>query len=91
MFFRRAFLRFSTSNDAREVAKKLAALLPNATVQQGMGTDPTEDLNGMLTLKVLVTTIDAQLVGDGNVGSMRYEPALLPPCLTIRVLSYSNL
>ena len=44
----------------------------------------------MLTLKVLVTTIDAQWAGVGNVGSARYELALLPPCLTTRVLSYSN-
>ena len=43
-----------------------------------------------LTLKVLVATIDAQWEGMGNVGSARYEPALLPPCPTIRVLSYSN-
>ena len=42
------------------------------------------------TLKVLVTTIDAQWEGMGDVGSARYEPALLPPCLTIRVLSCSN-
>ena len=44
----------------------------------------------LLTLKVLVTTIDAQWEGMGDVGSARYEPALLPPCQTIRVLSYSN-
>ena len=44
-----------------------------------------------LTLKVLVTTIDAQWEGMGDVGSARYELALLPPCPTIRVLSYSNL
>ena len=43
-----------------------------------------------LTLKVLVTTIDAQWKGMGDVGSARYEPALLPPCPTIRILSYSN-
>ena len=43
-----------------------------------------------LTLTVLVTTIDAQWEGMGDVGSVRYEPALLPPCPTIRVLSYSN-
>ena len=43
-----------------------------------------------LTLKVLVVTIDAQWEGMGDVGSARYEPALLPPCPTIRVLSYSN-
>ena len=42
------------------------------------------------TLTVLVTTIDAQWEGMGDVGSARYEPALLPPCPTIRVLSYSN-
>ena len=44
----------------------------------------------MLTLKVLVTTIDAQWEGMGDVGSARYEPALLPPCPSIRVLRYSN-
>ena len=44
----------------------------------------------LLTLKVLVTTIDAQWEGMGDVGSARYEPALLPLCPTIRVLSYSN-
>ena len=43
-----------------------------------------------LTLKVLVTTIDAQWEGMGDVGSARYDPALLLPCPTIRVLSYSN-
>ena len=45
---------------------------------------------GQLALKVLVTTTDAQWEGRGDVGSARYEPALLPPCLTIRVLSYYN-
>ena len=44
-----------------------------------------------LALEVLVATIDAQWEGMGDVGSARYEPALLPPCLTIRVLSYNNL
>ena len=43
-----------------------------------------------LTLKVLVATIDAQWEGMGDVGSARYEPALLPPCPTITVLSYNN-
>ena len=46
----------------------------------------TENRNG-LTLKVLVKTIDAQWEGMGDVGSVRYELALLPPCPTIRVLS----
>ena len=40
-----------------------------------------------LTLKVLVMTIDAQWEGMGDIGSARYEPALLPPCPSIRVLS----
>ena len=44
----------------------------------------------LLTLKVLVTTIGTQWEGIGDVGSARYEPALLPPCPTIRVLSYSS-
>ena len=43
-----------------------------------------------LTLTVLAATIDAQWEGMGDVGSARYEPALLTPCPTIRVLSYSN-
>ena len=43
-----------------------------------------------VTLKVLVATIDAQWEGMGDVGLARYEPALLPPCPTIRALSYSN-
>ena len=43
-----------------------------------------------LTFKVLVATIDAQWEGMGDVGSVRYEPALLPPCPTIRFLSYSK-
>ena len=44
----------------------------------------------ILTLTVLVATIDAQREGMRDVGSARYEPALLPPCPTIRVLSYST-
>ena len=44
----------------------------------------------ILTLTVLVVTIDAQWEGIGDVGAARYEPALLPLCPTIRVLSYSN-
>ena len=35
-------------------------------------------LSFTLTLTVLVTTIDAQWEGMGDVGSARYEPALLP-------------
>ena len=43
-----------------------------------------------LTCKVVVTTTDAQWEGMGDVELARYEPTLLPPCPTIRVLSYSN-
>ena len=53
-----------------------------------MNTDVRND--ELLTLTVLVATTDAQWEGMGDVGSARYEPALLPPCPTIRVLSYSN-
>ena len=49
-----------------------------------------EIITCMLTLKVIVATIDAQWEGLGDVGSARYELALLPPFLTIRVLSYSS-
>ena len=48
------------------------------------------DFFPFLTLKVLVATIDAQWEGMGDVGSARYKPALLPPCPTIRILSYSD-
>ena len=51
---------------------------------------PPSYKSSLLTLKVLVTTIDAQWEGMGDVGSARYELALLPPCPAIRVLSYSN-
>ena len=34
--------------------------------------------------------IDAQWDGMGDAGSERYKPALLPPCPTIRVSSYSS-
>ena len=57
-------------------------------------------VRGILTLTVLVMIIDAlghlnriiaaQSEGMGDVGSASYEPAVLPPYLTIRVLSYSN-
>ena len=43
-----------------------------------------------LTPKVLVTTIDAQWEGMGDVGSARYDPAPLSSCPTIRVSSYSS-
>ena len=39
---------------------------------------------------LLNRVITAQWEGMGDVGSARYEPALLPPCPIIRVLSYSN-
>ena len=50
----------------------------------------SNNYSNRLTLKVLVMIIGAQWEGMGDVGSARYEPALLPPCPTIRVLSYSN-
>ena len=56
----------------------------------GVRTHDLQIMTVQLTLTVLVTTIDAQWEGMGDVGLARYEPALLPPCPTIRVLSYSN-
>ena len=53
-------------------------------------TDQAIFITKQLTLKVLVVTIDAQWEGMGDVGSARYELALLPPCPTIMVLSYSS-
>ena len=41
--------------------------------------------------KVLVATTDAQWKGMWDLGSARNEPALLPPCPTIRVLHDSVL
>ena len=40
------------------------------------------------TLSNRIMTVQCE--GMGEVGSARYEPALLPPCPSIRVLSYSN-
>ena len=42
------------------------------------------------TEKLLNRAMTAQWEGMGDVGSARYDPALLPPCPTIRVLCYSN-
>ena len=44
-------------------------------------------LNGTLLNRI----VTAQWEGMGDVESARYEPALLPPCPTIRVLRYSKL
>ena len=60
------------------------------TNKQGICLTLNEQNVHQLTLTVLVATIDAQWEGMEDVGSARYEPALLPPCPTIRVLSYSN-
>ena len=67
----------------------LSILLGNTAIWQ-LDYAVDNDFKGHLTLKVLVATIDAQWEGMGNVGSARYEPALLPPCPTIRVSRYSN-
>ena len=56
----------------------------------GQGSGRVRGVGNELTLKVLVTTINAQWEGMRDVGLARYEPALLPPCPTIRVLSCSN-
>ena len=88
----------TSHNQYRNISKTIAEALRGATYKvkvrtneaQAPFTDSKTIVIGKLTLKVLVTTIDAQWEGMGDVGSVRYEPALLPPCPTIRVLSYSN-
>ena len=46
--------------------------------------------DNLCTETLLNRIITAQWEGMGDVGSARYEPALLPPCPTIRVLGYSS-
>ena len=46
--------------------------------------------NNWCTATLWNRIMTAQCEGMGEVGSARYEPALLPPCPSIRVLSYSN-
>ena len=80
--------RFCFGNKAKKWLGKICLAL----FEQVIGEQPSEASWAALslTLKVLVVTIDAQWEGMGDVGLARYEPALLPPCPTIRVLSYSN-
>ena len=46
--------------------------------------------NNWCTATLWNRIITTQCEGMGDVGSARYEPALLPPCPSIRVLCYSN-
>ena len=61
-----------------------------STQEEAEVVDEDSIMGHVLTLTVPVVTIDAQWEGMGDVGSARYEPALLPPCPTIKVLSYRN-
>ena len=70
--------------------EKLQAVVPVEYIFTLKSVQYSYSIQIVLTLTVLVTTIDAQWEGMGDVGSARYEPALLPPCPTIRGLSYSN-
>ena len=45
---------------------------------------------GENSMSQIATIMTAQCEGMGEVGSARYEPALLPPCPSIRALCYSN-
>ena len=60
-------------------AQKIAASVTKIHTQKLKAAMDLSDDVSTLTLKVLVTTIDAQWEGMGDVGSARYEPALLPP------------
>ena len=46
--------------------------------------------NNWCTATLWNRIMTAQCEGMGEVGSVRYEPALLPPCPSIRALCYSN-
>ena len=74
----------SVNNNNNNNNTLLKVQYPRSSVWRQQG------LSIYLTLTVLVTTIDAQWEGMGDVGSARYEPALHPPCPTIRALTYSN-
>ena len=76
--------------DATNGSKNKLTALPNMCLLFLRQNTVSECTLELLTLKVLVATIDAQWEAMGDVGSARYEPALLPPCPTIRVLSCSN-
>ena len=56
----------------------------NNTIE-GLTKTHTHTMNELLTLTVLVTTIDAQWERMGDVRSARYEPALLPPCPSFKL------
>ena len=68
----------------------MGEVVPDSTSLTLYPPSPHKSHKTYLALKALVTTIDAQWERMGDVGSARYELALLPPCPTIRVLSYSN-
>ena len=85
MYFGQFFDHLVHSRDV-EVLSMLLRLLDDLFLVSGW-------TNVILTLKsashdnIIIT---AQWEGMGDVGLARYEPALLPPCPTIRVLSNSN-
>ena len=75
-------------DETKDVIQQEEPRVPPVILMSGI--KPEVSRITQLTLTVLVSTIDAQWEGMGDVGAARYEPALLPPCPTIRVLSYSN-
>ena len=60
-------------------------LIPNSVCVMNTDVNSIPGHVSTLTLTALVATIDAQWAGMGDVGSERYESALLPPCPTTRV------
>ena len=61
-----------------------------AVIAKTKNTDPLLVLPVSYCFSQSARITAAQWEGMGDVGSARYEPALLPPCPTIKVLSYSN-
>ena len=62
----------------------------NASMQQASINSLSASHSNWCTATLLNRIITAQWEGMGDVGSARYESALLPPCPTIRALCYSN-
>ena len=72
-------------HDYAKSMSKLITFLANITVNSYSASHDNWCTGTLLNM--IITT---QWEGMGDVGSSRYELALLPPCPTIRTLSYSN-
>ena len=72
--------------------KRLASILLIISTEKMSGTvnSYSASHDNWCTATLWNRIMTAQCEGMGEGGSARYEPALLPPCPSIRALSYSN-